>query len=199
MTGAFPCDLAPETIGLFLDVDGTLVDIATSPDAVEVPASLVADLAAANARLDGALALLSGRPIDELDRLFAPLRLRAGGTHGAELRHAPEDPAERVIEQSLPPTAWEQLQRLLHGFPGTFAENKSVTFAVHYRGADAEGLLPALRGFVDAHPELGLQLVCGRRVYEIKLPGFDKGRAIERFMRRPPFAGRKPMFIADDR
>jgi trehalose 6-phosphate phosphatase len=199
MTRADPSDLEPRAIGLFLDVDGTMIDIAPSPDAVEVPASLLDDLAALDRSLDGALALLSGRPISELDRLFAPLRLRAGGTHGAEMRYAPGDPTEMLVPVPLPDTAWDDLQRLLQGFPGTFAENKAVSFAVHYRGADASGLLPALRRFVDAYAGLKLELMCGRRVYEIKLPGFDKGAAIERFMSRPPFAGRKPVFIADDK
>jgi len=198
MARADPSDLEPQAIGLFLDVDGTVVDIAPSPAAVEIPMSLVDDLAAADRRLGGALALLSGRPIQELDRLFAPLRLRASGTHGAEMRYDPDAPTEMLVEVRLPDDAWEELQRLLQGFPGTFAENKAVTFAVHYRGANAAGLLPALRRLVDDHAELQLDLVCGRRVYEIKLPGFDKGAAIERFMSRPPFAGRKPVFIADD-
>jgi trehalose 6-phosphate phosphatase len=199
MTRADLSALELKTIGLFLDVDGTVVDIAPAPDEVDVPASLREDLAAANHQLDGALALLSGRPIRELDQLFAPLRLRAGGTHGAEIRYEPDAPTETSPVGPLPQSAWDDLQRLLRGFPGIFAENKAVTFAVHYRGADATGLLPALRRFLDSHAALELELVSGRRVFELKLPGFDKGAAIERFMSRPPFAGRMPVFIADDK
>src|SRR5580700_11398961 len=85
-----PEKLNPGTIGLFLDVDGTLLDIAPRPEAVEVKASLLADLAAVEGVLGGALALVSGRRIAELDRLFTPLRLCASGTHGAELRRRPD-------------------------------------------------------------------------------------------------------------
>ena len=81
-------DLQPQRISLFLDVDGTLLDLAPRPEAVEVPASLVDTLAAAERHLDGALALVSGRPIEQLDRLFAPLRLPASGVHGAQIRQS---------------------------------------------------------------------------------------------------------------
>ena len=83
-------ELRPEEIGLFLDVDGTLLDLAPHPDAVAVPMDLIHVLATAERRLAGALALISGRPIAALDRLFAPLRLRASGVHGAEIRCAPD-------------------------------------------------------------------------------------------------------------
>src|SRR5271170_3354408 len=91
MTATEPGLLNPGDIGLFLDVDGTLLDIAPRPEEVEVKAGLLDDLTAAERALGGALALVSGRPIAELDRLFAPLRLRAAGVHGAELRRSPSD------------------------------------------------------------------------------------------------------------
>src|SRR5258707_1830739 len=90
-TQRIPGNLNPGGIGLFLGVDGTLLDIAPRPDAVEVKAGLLDDLAAAERALGGALALVSGRPIAELDRLFAPLLLAASGIHGAELRRRPAD------------------------------------------------------------------------------------------------------------
>ncbi len=92
-------DLRPQEIALFLDVDGTLLDLAPRPDAVEVPVSLVGALAMAERRLDGAIALLSGRPIGELDRLFTPLRLRAGGVHGAEIRDSPGGPIKLLTRR----------------------------------------------------------------------------------------------------
>jgi trehalose 6-phosphate phosphatase len=196
----YPLDFRPQQIGLFLDVDGTLLDLAPSPEGVEVPASLVGVLAAAERRLDGALALVSGRPIEELDRLFAPLRLRASGIHGAQMRHAADGPSSWLTRARLPDRAWADLLRLIEAFPGTLAENKGISFAVHYRNSAAaeEELVVVLRHFIEAFVELDLELIAGDRVFEIRLPGFDKGKAIVRFMAHEPFAGRRPVFVADD-
>ena len=187
-------------IGLFLDVDGTILDLAPTPDAVEVSGALLEELASLERRLDGALALVSGRPIDQLDALFAPLRLRASGIHGGEIRYSPDEASLSLAGERLPEEAWRELLTLLENFPGTFAENKGVSFAVHYRHAQASAgdLVEALQRFIGRFPDLPLELIAGQLVYEIKLVGFDKGRAIERFMARPPFAGRRPIFIADD-
>lgn len=193
-------DLRPQEIALFLDVDGTLLDLAPRPDAVEVPLSLVEALAMAERRLGGAIALVSGRPIGELDRLFAPLRLRAGGVHGAEIRDSPDGPVRLLTQRRLPERAWSELVRLLDAFPGTLAENKGVSFAVHYRGAGpvAAELASSLCRFMERFAEVGLELVAGLDVFEVRLGGFDKGRAIGSFMARRPFTGRYPVFIADD-
>jgi trehalose 6-phosphate phosphatase len=190
-----------ESISLFLDVDGTLIDLAPTPDAVVVSKALIEELSTAASRLDGALALVSGRPIDELDRLFSPLRLRASGIHGAEIRYSPHEPKRILTNDRLPDVAWDALQQLLESFPGAFAENKAVSFAVHYNLAGPiEGeLFLRLRRFVERFAQLELELVAGHLVFEIKLPGFDKGSAIRRFMARAPFAGRRPVFIADDK
>lgn len=196
--GLNPVDLQPRQIGLFLDVDGTLLDLAPRPEAVEVPGSLVDTLAAAERSLDGALALVSGRPIEHLDRLFAPLRLRASGVHGAQIRDAADGASRWLTQARLPDGAWADLLRLLEAFPGTFAENKGISFAVHYRNSPAaeEELAVALKRFIEGFVEL--ELVAGDRVFEIRLPGFDKGKAIVRFMAGEPFAGRRPVFVADD-
>jgi len=195
-----PGDLQPRQIGLFLDVDGTLLDLAPRPEAVEVPTDLPVTLAAAERRLDGALALISGRPIEQLDRLFAPLRLPASGTHGAEIRQSADAPRTWLTEARLPDGAWRDLLRLLKRFPGTFAENKEVGFAIHHRvaGAEEAELVAALRGFVEALGAHELELCAGYRIFEIRPAGLDKGTAIERFMAEKPFAGRRPVFVADD-
>jgi trehalose 6-phosphate phosphatase len=196
-----PLRLGPASISLFLDVDGTLLDLAPRPDEVVVADSLLADLAAAEQALDGALALVSGRPIAELDRLFAPLRLRAAGTHGAELRRRPDGSVETASED-LGDEAWRALNRLLREFPDSYAENKGVSFAVHYPdpGTDIPKLADAL---TDLMTRIGganrdMRLIAGHAVFEIQRCGFDKGRAIARFMAEPPFRGRRPVFIADD-
>jgi trehalose 6-phosphate phosphatase len=187
-------------IGLFLDVDGTLLDIAPRPDAVEVTPGLLDDLAAVERALDGALALVSGRPIAELDRLFAPLRLNASGVHGAELRR--RDAMALLASGRLGDDAWCALNRLLEEFPGSYAENKRVSFAVHYPdpGTDVARLQHALLCLMEGITASGksLKLLAGHAVFEVQLPGFDKGRAIEWFMTEEPFAGRKPVFVGDD-
>ncbi len=200
MNALNPVDLRPQQIGLFLDVDGTLLDLAPRPEAVEVPASLVDTLAAAERRLDGALALVSGRPIEQLDRLFAPLRLPASGVHGAQIRQSADGASRWLTQARLPDRAWVDLLRLLEEFPGTLAEHKGISFAVHYRNSAAaeEELVVALRHFIEGLVERDLELIAGHRVFEIRLPGFDKGKAIERFMAEKPFAGRRPVFVADD-
>jgi trehalose 6-phosphate phosphatase len=195
-------ELNPRNIGLFVDVDGTLLDIAPRPEAVEVKASLLDDLAAAEAVLGGALALVSGRPIAELDRLFAPLLLCASGVHGAELRRHPGGAVTSLAAGRLGDEAWCALNRLLGEFPGSYAENKGVSFAVHYpdTGTDIARLKRALSRLMEqiAPPGRGLKLIAGRAVFEVQLKGFDKGRAIRRFMEGKPFLGRKPVFMGDD-
>ena len=187
-------------IGLFLDVDGTLIDIAPNPDAVVVPASLLRDLALAEERFEGALALISGRTIEDLDRLFSPLRLKASGVHGAEFRFDDADTPPQVLATALPAATWTELLELLAQFPGTFAENKSFSFAIHYRAAPGSGqaLKRRLEAFVAAHPAHGLALMPGHYVFEMKRPDINKGAAIARFMEEAAFRGRRPIFVGDD-
>jgi trehalose 6-phosphate phosphatase len=195
-----PVELRPQEIGLFLDVDGTLLDLAPHPDAVEVPPGLVAILAAVDRRLNGALALVSGRQIAVLDRLFAPLRLRASGVHGAEIRCRRAGVGRMPIERQIPAPVWSELGRLLERFPGTFAENKRASFAVHYRqmSRSVGELGAALAELVAGFAPFRLELTAGHLVFEIRPPGFDKGKAIEYFMTKAPFLDRRPVFIADD-
>jgi len=201
-TQRLPGELKPGDIGLFLDVDGTLLDIAPRPEAVEVRPGLLDDLAAAERRLGGALALVSGRPIAELDRLFAPLRLSASGVHGAELRRRPGGAVASLANGRLGGDTWCALTRLLDEFPGSYAENKEVSFAVHYPdpGTDTARLKRALSRLMERAAAAGTatRLLAGRAVFEVQLPGFDKGRAIARFLEETPFRGRKPVFVGDD-
>jgi trehalose 6-phosphate phosphatase len=190
-----------ERTALFLDVDGTLLDFAPRPGAVVVPPSLISSLAEAEDALDGALALVSGRSIDDLDHLFAPLQLRASGVHGAQTRFCPRGPKEADEEaEGLPRQLWMALTEVLFDFPGTFAENKRYSFAVHYRTVPMlkQRLRAALMRLTEAHADLQLDMIHGHSVFEIKPRGFDKGKAIERFIGREPFLGRVPVFIGDD-
>jgi trehalose 6-phosphate phosphatase len=193
-------ELRVEHSALFLDVDGTLLDLAPRPGAVFVPPSLIESLALAETALDGALALVSGRSIDDLDRLFTPLRLCASGVHGAQSRFAPQGSEQCYEEAPLSRKLWVALTELLFDFPGTFAENKRYSFAIHYRTVPVleRSLCEALGALIVANKDLDLAMMHGHSVFEIKPRGFDKGKAIERFIARGPFSGRVPIFIGDD-
>jgi trehalose 6-phosphate phosphatase len=188
-------------VALFLDVDGTLLDLAERPDEVVTPAGLVATLAEAERKVEGALALVSGRAIEDLDRLFEPLRLRASGVHGAQMRFDPSEPAapsQGAVE--LPASLWTALTRAVGEFPGAFAENKRFSFAVHYRLA--QGLEKPLREtvmrLIDSQPQTAIEVVNAHYAFELKVPGFDKGKAIATFLSCPRFRGRTPIFVGDD-
>jgi trehalose 6-phosphate phosphatase len=187
-----------ERWALFLDVDGTLLDIAPTPEEVCVPARLVATLERLLVAFDGAVALLTGREVADTDRLFAPLRLVTAGVHGTEIRTSLGGP----IELFAPPVsvaAIASLARIAQGFPGVRVEPKGPGVAVHYRNAPAarEPLQAALAGFVAGHAP-ALVLCRGRKVFELVPHGFSKARALDALVAQPPFAGRRPVMIGDD-
>lgn len=188
-------------LALFLDVDGTLLDLAERPDDVTIPDGLLSDVAAAQTKTAGALALVSGRVIADLDRLFAPLRLPAAGVHGAELRLDPAGETRPAPEaDALPLALWTALNAVLHDFPGTFVENKRYSYAVHYRQAPAAGqaLRARLRLLLEALPRSGITMLAAHYAFELKFREFDKGRAVAAFLATPPFRDRTPIFIGDD-
>jgi len=184
---------------LFLDVDGTLLDIAERPGDVVVPRTLVSLLARLREQLDGRLALVSGRTLAVLDVLFAPLRLPAAGIHGLERR----DAAGALHYIGLPPDHLDPARMLLRALgerhDGLLVEDKGVALAVHYR------LVPSLEPLVLdtvqaalAQLPRGVHVQHGHCVIELKSAAGDKGRAIGEFMREPPFAGGTPVFLGDD-
>lgn len=185
---------------LFLDIDGTLIDIAPRPDDVNVPATLKACLPQLTRMYGGALALVSGRSIRDIDGLFGDLRPRASGCHGGELRLLPGGEVFMAASGRLPSVIMEDLKKLATAHRSLLLEDKGVCVAVHYRAAPTLG--PALRHELDAiisrSGEMGLTVLPGRLVYEIKRAHVDKGTAVEAFMRLPAFKGRKPVFIGDD-
>jgi len=183
---------------LYRAVDGTLRDIAASPDRVVVPPSLVRDLEHASAALGGALALVSGRAIASIDRVFAPLRLPAAGQHGAEIRYAQDGP---IVAAALPDLAI--LRRLLApvtAITGVEIEDKGRSLAVHYRRArtDARELRRWVAEAV-ARAGAAVEIIRGRRVLELKPRGVSKATAVDGFMAAPPFLGRWPIFVGDDK
>jgi trehalose 6-phosphate phosphatase len=191
--------LSDAPLALFLDVDGTLLDLAARPDDVVTPAGLVTTLARAERKLAGALALVSGRSIDDVDRLFAPLRLRASGVHGAEIRLDPDAPTTPTAAADLPQSLLAALRRAVEPFPGVFVENKRFSFTVHYRLAPSAGLPlhNIVKQLVDSLP-IAVDIMDAHYAIEIKSPCFDKGGAIAAFLSTSTFRGRTPIFVGDD-
>lgn len=185
---------------LFLDVDGTLIDIAPRPEAVVVPSMLIAALARASDLLGGAIALISGRTIANLDALFSPLAMVASGVHGAEVRFEPGGPVSHEDDDVLSPELIAAVRRAAEAELGTLVEDKRFSVAIHYRQAPEAGarLQVALEDLVAGALDPSLRILPGHMVFEIKRATFDKGLAVGRFMERAPFAGRTPVFLGDD-
>jgi trehalose 6-phosphate phosphatase len=186
-------------LALFLDVDGTLLDIARRPEEVAVPEDLGALLQSASQALEGALALVSGRAIGDLDRLFTPLRLPAAGQHGIELRLEPDGEAAIMPARPVGPALKSAVEALASKRPGVELEDKGMTLAVHYRAAPRSGglLTRDLRRLLDREGQ-GIALCRGKMVLELRDARYTKAGAVEAFMLRAPFAGRLPVFIGDD-
>jgi trehalose 6-phosphate phosphatase len=188
-----------EGLALFLDVDGTLLEIAATPDRVRVPASLRNTLELARRREHGAFALLSGRPIAELDELFAPYRFPASGKHGLEVRLPGGEVVRPDIDAGVLDRARQWLQSLQREHRGLLLEDKGIALAMHYR------LVPRLEPEVQAvmdelASELGGEFTVrrGKCVLELMPRAYSERSAIELLMRQPEFAGRTPVFVGDD-
>lgn len=182
---------------LFLDVDGTLLDFANAPDAVHVAPELLEALTSLQRHLDGALALVSGRTLEQLDALFAPLRLPAAGLHGLQRRGA--DPATPPATAPEPLRRWrDDAQALVAQFPGALVEDKGATLALHWRGNPeaATGLRAIAAAALESLPDYRLQP--GNQVIELRPAGADKGAAIDAMLEGEPFRARRPVFIGDD-
>jgi trehalose 6-phosphate phosphatase len=181
---------------LFLDFDGTMVDIAPQPQAVHVPQPLLEVLQEVEVWLGGAMAVISGRPIAQIDELLAPLQLAVAGVHGTE-RRSPDGTV--TLLNTHPLGHVEQAARALAArHPALLLEYKRGSLALHYRQAPEleQECLEVMQAAVAESP--GLTLLRGKMVVEAKQSGAGKGRAIENYLAEPPFAGRLPVFIGDD-
>jgi trehalose 6-phosphate phosphatase len=186
---------------LFLDVDGTLLEIAARSDLVRVPPKLPALLGDLGIQRGGALALISGRPLAELDLLFQPWRGAAAGVHGAERRrvdgtfaHCADDAAAAALDEIRP-----RLTALAHVRSGLFFEDKASSLALHYRLApEFAAEVHALAETLLQQAGTALRLIVGKMVVEFQPRGVNKGAAIAAFMSEPPFLGRRPIFLGDD-
>ena len=184
---------------LFLDFDGTLVDIAERPEQVRLLPAVRESIARISDRLQGAVALVSGRPLAQLDDLFAPLRLAGAGLHGHQIRseanaraEMPDAPAEFLH------ALHQRAMQLAHAHPGVLIEDKGISLALHWRSAPAAA--ESVQAFALSElPRLpGYRLQAGDHGIEFVPAGSDKGRALAQLMQRPPFQGRRPVFVGDD-
>jgi trehalose 6-phosphate phosphatase len=187
-----------ESMAVFFDFDGTLVEIADRPELIHFPDQLRGDLYNAQLALDGALALITGRAIADLDELIAPLKLAAAGIHGLEMRD--NSGSIRTIEAPpIPAGIRRRLGSLAASRPGLVLEDKQHSLALHFRQAP-EHELPVRTELHAILEELGTDFLLqeGKMMLELRPSTASKGAAIRTFMAEPPFKGRCPIFIGDD-
>jgi len=183
-------------VSLFLDFDGTLVDMAPSPDGIRVAPELPDLLRSLAEKLDNRLAIISGRSLIDLDKWLGPVNLAMAGSHGGEMRQSGSAHIEALLPP-VPPQAEMELRRLARKHSGLIVEAKPFGVALHYRNlptAEAEVLdVTASLAHV-----MGLTIKRGKMVVELLMPGADKGSAVEKFIQTPVFQGSRPLFVGDD-
>jgi trehalose 6-phosphate phosphatase len=197
-----PSSLVPHLseTAVLLDVDGTLLDLAPTPREVWVPPGLAKTLQRLHKRTNGALALVSGRSINDIDLIFAPDQFPAVGGHGAEMRIEADS---ELVAAHAPPMDKELKRRLAaiaRLSPGILLEDKGYSLALHYRLAPhAEKAIYAAVSLIRADlPNAPIEVLPGKLVCEIKHSGFTKASGVMELMRHEPFKGRRPFFIGDD-
>lgn len=203
MNNIDPKHLEPELpsgpVALFLDIDGTLVEHQPHPEAVFVDRALRSLIADAATALDGAVAFVTGRTIEMVDRLFSPLILPAAGLYGLEHRLSPDGDVERADEPEDLAAVADQLQREFHSVEGIYFERKGPVLAVHTRAAPAA--LPRVKAAAEEAlkrlPD-GYRVLAGNAGLEFIPVEALKSAAIERFLANLPFTGKVPVFIGDD-
>ncbi len=184
---------------LLLDIDGTILDIAPSPRQVWVPTGLRRTLTRLADLTAGAVALVSGRSVNEIDLIFSPLQLAAIGVHGAQMR-ARSDGEVQSRAAPLSKALKRRLSAIAELGPGVLVEDKGYALALHYRLApdkEAEVLAAIRRICSDAAGE-AVEILPGKLVVDVKPAAINKGGAVCDLMRCAPFAGRRPIFIGDD-
>jgi len=189
-----------ENKALFLDIDGTILELAPAPDEVDVTPRISALLDRLYRQLGGAVALVSGRSLDSIDHLFHDFRGAVVGLHGVEIRLS-----DGVVTRSIPagfanhPAAKKKLQDLVRGHSGLLLEDKGLSIALHYRRRpDLADLAYDYMQSVLESVHQGFHLLQGNMVYELKPANANKGKAILGLMQHEPFRGRTPVFLGDD-
>jgi trehalose 6-phosphate phosphatase len=185
---------------LLLDIDGTLLDLAPTPREVWVPPGLAETLGRLRDRTSGALALVSGRSLNDIDLIFAPEQFPAVGGHGAEMRISSDSEAVATHAPPMDKELKRRLAAIARLSPGILLEDKGYSLALHYRLAPhAEKAIYAAVSLIRAElPSAPIEVLPGKSVCEIKQSGFDKATGVRELMTLEPFRGRRPIFIGDD-
>ncbi|MDX1610416.1 MAG: trehalose-phosphatase [Halofilum sp. (in: g-proteobacteria)] len=184
---------------LFLDCDGTLVELRDHPGDVVVPEAVIELVHELLAVLDGAVAIVSGRGVDDLARLFGVPGLALAGIHGLERRDAAGRMHRDLAAERALDAARAAVSEFVAARPGLLHEDKGGALAVHFRRDRAQA--DAVHAFLREQCERldhDFHVQSGKDVYELKPSGRDKGRVVREFMGEPPFAGRRPVFVGDD-
>src|SRR6185312_11771389 len=183
-----------------LDIDGTLLDLAPTPREVWVPPGLAKTLNRLLTRSAGALALVSGRSLNDIDLIFAPEQFPAVGGHGAEMRISTESEAVATHAPPMDKELKRRLAAIARLSPGILLEDKGYSLALHYRLAPhAERAIYEEISLIRADlPEAPIEVLPGKCVFESKHAGFTKANGVRELMKQAPFMGRKPLFIGDD-
>jgi trehalose 6-phosphate phosphatase len=196
MSSTPPPRLDPDRAALFLDLDGTVAPFASRPELVGPIARRTATVSGAAAALGGRLAVISGRPLADIDRILDGAATAAAGVHGLERRSA-----AGVVQRAEPDPSVAQAAGVFQGLaeaePGLLVEDKGLSVALHYRNAPEAAAIAEAAG-VRLAKRLGLQLQRGDCVVELRTPGADKGDAVRAFMAEAPFQGAQPIFVGDD-
>lgn len=189
---------APDSTAFLLDIDGTLLDFAPTPMAVQIPPGLPDTLVQLKGRVDGALALITGRPVEQVVALFGDVPHAIAGEHGGVVRHAPSAPIARVPLPE-PPLEWlVEAERVAQAHPGALLEHKANGFVLHYRLAPDAGPAMGLALARLISGDEGFVLMPAHMAWEVRPKGADKGRAVRSIMSHDPFLGRRPIFVGDD-
>ena len=185
---------------ILLDIDGTLLDLMPTPREVWVPPGLLTTLNGLYRRTDGALALVSGRSLNDIDLIFAPDQFPAVGGHGAEMRIEADSEAVAAHAPPLEKELKRRLAAIARLSPGILLEDKGYSLALHYRLAPhAEKAIYAAVSLIRADlPDAPIEVLPGKCVCEIKHSGFSKASGVRELLAHPPFRGRRPLFIGDD-
>jgi len=194
--------LAPHLneIAILLDIDGTLLDLMPTPREVWVPPGLSETLNRLLERTSGALALVSGRSLNDIDLIFAPAEFPAVGGHGAEMRVTSDGEAVAARAPPMDKELKRRLAAIARLSPGILLEDKGYSLALHYRLAPhAEKAIYEAVSLIRADlPDAPIEVLPGKSVCEIKHSGFTKATGVRELMTREPFKGRRPLFIGDD-
>jgi trehalose 6-phosphate phosphatase len=185
---------------LLFDIDGTLIDLAPTPDGIFIPPELPGQLAALWRRTSGALALVSGRMISDIDQITKPIKLPAVGGHGAEMRLLASGEVQAAPVKPMDPHLKRRFTAIANFSAGILIEDKGYSVALHYRLApQAERYIFSSVAAIQADlPDAPIEVLNGKFVVEIKYEGFSKATAVRELMQQPPFAGRRPIFLGDD-